>query len=167
MRSFDPRIVKALMKTMYLGLFMNTLGPIILMIVVVIARGDSFTLGATEVLPQSGSMQTLLYAAIALSLVDIIATFFIRKRLFDQSVCPEGMARQEYFEERVASISKIVFIFNASHSVYGLVLYFLGFPVEIMMLFVAVTLISYQFFRPRPKLLAEFFTRLTGEQLEI
>ncbi|MEZ5358190.1 MAG: hypothetical protein R3F48_05105 [Candidatus Zixiibacteriota bacterium] len=166
MRSYDPRIIKALMKTMYLGLFLNTMGPIVIMVLLVVVRGDSFNMQGRMSLPEDGAMRSLLYVAIALSIIIILITYFMRKKLLESSVCPEGTAKLQYFNDRVIVIARVVYLLNAIHTVFGLVLYSVGFPLEIMMLFTAGTLISYQFFRPRPRVLEEFFERVTGERLE-
>lgn len=151
---------------MYLGLFMNTLGPIIVLVLVIVARGESLNLQGRMVLPEDGALRTLLYIAVAVSLVIIILTHMIKKQLFARSVCPEDDAKQQYFEQRVTAISRVVYSLNAVHTIIGLVLYAVGFPMEIMMLFTAGTLITYQFFRPRPKALEAFFEKIVGETIE-
>ncbi|MCK5127479.1 MAG: hypothetical protein KAR42_14585 [candidate division Zixibacteria bacterium] len=167
MKTFDPQITKILMKTMSLGLFMNTLGPVALLIIAVMATGDSLNLQGGVTLPESSGMQTLFYALLGISIAAAIVTYLLKKRMFQNSTCPDGINPQQYFEERVWAITLIIYSFNLSHSFYGLVLYLVGFPIEIMMLFVAMTLITYQFYRPRPGFLTEFHVRITGKSEQI
>lgn len=166
MKTFDPRVIKVLMKTMYLGLFLNTLGPIIVMVLIVVLRGESFNFSRRMALPTDGGLLSLLYIAIALSLIVIVVTYLMRKKLFDAAICPDGKSRQVYFEERVMSISRLVYILNAMHAIFGLVLYSFGLPLEIMMLFTAGTLITYQFFRPRPRVLEQFYKKVVADSEE-
>ncbi len=53
------------------------------------------------------------------------------------------------FEKATFTTGIVIFAINASHTAYGILLAVLGASTEIAMLFVALTLVTYQLLRPR------------------
>jgi len=153
----DVNLTKILFKITYMGLFMNVLMPIGIFIAAAFLMGKDLQAGTGLDIPMDGTLRVLLYAFLALSLADVAVTYFIRKKFPEKILVREGQPPTEKFEQATMRISILVFSLNLSYSIYGLVLLFLGAEIEVMMLFLAISLIAYQLFRPRQKYLEQLW----------
>jgi len=149
----EVNFTKTLFRITYLGLFMNVLMPIGMFIAAAFLMDKNLQSGAGLDLPKDGNLQIFFYGFLTISAVDVAVTYFIRKKYAEKFLRAEGRSLDERFGRAALHVSVIIFSFNLSYSIYGLVLLFLGADIEMMMLFVAFSLITYQLFRPRPKYL--------------
>ena len=103
----------------------------------------------------SGSVNTglrniIFFVAISVMVATYIVKKFNLRKLFnlikDSSISSEKSLYKELF-----NINIIITSMCAAISIYGLVLVILGEKIEILLLFVAMSLIGYQFFRLRPR----------------
>jgi hypothetical protein len=158
----DAYITKVLTKTAYLGLFMNVVAPIaIFIIVMLITNQGILTEGGIDFAGRP-SLQIVFYVLLLVSAADLGLVYFLRRRLPAGILIGEGTGIEERFEKGVLKISVLVYVINLSHLFFGILLVFLGAAVEMMMLFVALTLIGYQLFRPRRKFLERMFQKLSN-----
>ncbi|MFH1700401.1 MAG: hypothetical protein ABIE07_07415 [Candidatus Zixiibacteriota bacterium] len=139
---------KAIIKSYYLGLFMNVLGPVVIFFIAAYLKDQSFQTAANVPFFPNLQIHILFYALLFISITDFVAAYFIRKSLSSRP-CPSVIDASEFFNRQMVTISVIVYSLNAMHTLYGLVLYVLGGAIEIMMLFVALTFVSYQILKPR------------------
>ncbi|MEE9443096.1 MAG: hypothetical protein V3V99_10580 [candidate division Zixibacteria bacterium] len=142
---------KAIIKSTYLGLFMNVLGPAAIFFVAAFIKGHGFQSAENAPYFPSSQIHILFYALLFISIADFVAAYFIRKS-FSSRPCPPDIDAYEFFTRQMVTISVVVYSLNLMHALYGLALYLLGAAIEIMMLFVALTFVSYQLFRPRKNL---------------
>lgn len=139
---------KAIIKSTYLGLFMNVIGPVAIFFAAAFVKGQGFQSAPDVPSFPSQNIQILFFALLFISITDLAATYFIRKNLSLRPY-PSDTNGVQFFTRQMVTISLVVYGMNAMHVLYGLVLFILGASIEIMMLFVALTFISYQLFRPR------------------
>jgi len=88
------------------------------------------------------------------AVADLAAIYIVKKkmltRLFDAKKSGHSPQPGSPYKE-LLSITIIITAMCAAPSVYGLVLTILGEKIEVLLFFVAMSLIGYQFFRLRPK----------------
>ena len=159
----DVNFTKTLFRITYLGLFLNVLMPIGIFIAAVYLLDKNIQGGAGLVVPDNGTLQIFFYAFLAISAVDVAITYFIRNKYPDRFLMHRGHSLQEKFDQAAMRVSVIIFSFNLSYAVYGMVLLLLGAEIEVMMLFLAFSLITYQLFRPRQKYLEKLLSKLSKE----
>lgn len=159
----EVNLTKTLFRITYLGLFMNVLMPIGIFIAAAFLREENLQNGAGLDIPRDGTLQIFFYAFLAVSVVDAAITYFIRKKYPEKFLRVEGGSLDERFGRAALRISVIIFSFNLSYSIYGLVLLILGSEIEVMMLFMAFSLITYQVFRPRQKYLERLIFIISGK----
>jgi hypothetical protein len=139
---------KAIIKSTYMGLFMNVLGPVVIFIIAAFVKGQGFQSAENAPSFPNQNIQFLFYALLFISITDLVAAYFIRKSLSSRPRPPDT-SHGEFFKRQMLTISVVVYGLNSMHAIYGLVLFVLGAAIEIMMLFVALTFVSYQIFKPR------------------
>jgi len=84
----------------------------------------------------------------------LIATFIVKKvnlKKLDKLIKETPNLSQKLLNKELFNINIIITSMCAGISVYGLVLIEFGEKIEILLLFVAMSLIGYQFFRLRPR----------------
>jgi len=133
-----------------------------------IESGDGLTLGQNNIMP------LLFYVCLAVSAMDFVVTFLVRRHMLQRFLVGQGVLAvltpsskptkpmPEQFEKSVMSISLVIYSLNFSHAVYGLLLALLGASSEVTLFFVALSLIGYQVFRPRQKYLERILNQVTG-----
>ena len=88
----------------------------------------------------------------AVAVADLIGIYLVRQVMLKKVLdTPAGSANQNIIYKRLLNITLVIVLMCSAISTYGLVLVILGEKFEILMLFVAVSLIGYQFFRLRPR----------------
>jgi hypothetical protein len=157
----DVDIGKVLTKITYLGLFMNLAAPVALIVAAMLLMEEGG--GLSSALGDKSTIGMLFFIFLALSLADGIVTYMLRRTLPGRLIVAAGHSLDEQFEKAAVRISVIIFSLNLSHCIYGVVLAVLGAQSRVVMLFAALSLISYELFRPRESYLERILTCLRGE----
>ncbi len=147
-------------KVTYMGLVMNVLAPIGMFVGVMLLLDKEIQSGDGFSFQGNGDVQILFYALLTIAAIDGIATYIIRKKMPAALLQVRGESTFERFEKAAIRFSLVIFAINLSYTFYGLILVLLGAEVEIMMLFMALSLIGYQLFRPRQKYLSRLMKRV-------
>jgi hypothetical protein len=88
----------------------------------------------------------------AVAVADLIGIYLVRQVMLKKVMdTPASSSNQNIIYKRLLNITLVIVLMCSAISTYGLVLVILGEKFEILMLFVAVSLIGYQFFRLRPR----------------
>jgi hypothetical protein len=148
-----------LTRVTFIGLVMNVMVPTTLLVVMALFRGDVAESAGISWQEQSKN-QMFVYILLAVAVVDLVTAGIIRRRPPRSVIGISGLPPAEQFEKSVMSLFWLIFSLNLSCTFYGLVLVVIGLRIEVMMLFVALTLIGYQVLRPRQKFLEAFWSRL-------
>ncbi len=165
MRISDDDLTRILTKTTYLGLMMNILAPATLFAILVILRGGGIT--EKSLLPTDRPELTIIfYACLAVSTLGVLITYLLRRATAASIVKGRNPAPATDFESRVLAFSIITFALNESYAVLGLVLALLGMGREVFLLFIALTMITYQLFRPRRAFLEQLRDKLERTTVE-
>ncbi len=93
-------------------------------------------------------------AVFAVAVADLVAIYLVKKSMLkkiakSQSNANVPNAIEEY--KKLLNITLVIALMCAAISTYGLILVFLGEKLEVLLLFVAGSLLGYQFFRLRPR----------------
>ena len=160
----DVDMGKVLTRITYLGLFMNILTPVALIVAAMLLMEEGG--GLSSALGAKSTISLLFFVFLALSFADGIATYIIRRTLPGRLAVVAGQPLEKQFEKAAMRISVIIFSMNLSHCIYGVVLAVLGTQSRVAMLFAALSLISYELFRPRESYLEQLLARLRGESRE-
>jgi hypothetical protein len=143
---------------------MNVLLPIGLFAATAVLLGKDIQSQNGIVIPEKGPIQIIFYALLIVSLADAVATYYVRKKMPARFFRGQIGTTAERFDKAVVNLAIIIYTFNLSYSIYGLVLVLMGAEMEIMMLFMAFSLIGYQLFRPRPKYLRHLISEVLPEE---
>lgn len=95
----------------------------------------------------------LFFAAVA----DMAAIFLVKKSMLGKAIKTLNGPEETIPYKALFNITSIITIMCLAISTYGLVLVYLGEKFEILMLFVALSLVAYQFFRLRARDFEEKF----------
>ena len=163
MNQDEQQIIRVLARTTYLGLFINVMAPIGLFVVAMTLTGGITGEGGLG-LDDRPMVRFLFFVFLGMSVIDFIVCLIIRKSLPARLISASGGSPSERFAGAARNIALVIFIFNALYSVYGLVLVALGAQIEVMMLFVAFSLIGYQFLRPRRAFLERLMDITAGDK---
>jgi hypothetical protein len=143
------------------GLVANVIVPTTLLVVIALWRGGITRSEGTSLIEQSEN-RMFFYILLAMGVVDLALAAFIRRWAPRSVIGRIELPPAEQFEKSAMSLSWAIFSLNLSCTFYGLVLVVIGMKIEVMMLFVAMTLIGYQLFRPRQKSLEALRDRLAA-----
>jgi hypothetical protein len=157
----DVDMGKVLTKITYLGLLMNLAAPVALIVAAMLLMEEGG--GLSSALGDKSTIGLLFFVFLALSIADGIVTYMIRRILPGRLAVAAGHSLDEQFEKAAVRISVIIFSLNLSHCIYGVVLAVLGAQSRVVMLFAALSLISYELFRPRESYLERILICLRGE----
>ncbi|MCP4570639.1 MAG: hypothetical protein GY841_23900 [FCB group bacterium] len=153
-------MIRVLARTTFLGLAMNILAPIIYIVLAVFLSGESAALGGGLKLPNQGYLQTLFYVFLAIAVVGLLATWYLKRNLPWGVITAGGRTTEERFESGAQKIAIIIFAINDIYAVMGVVLMLMGAGFEVMMIFVALNFVGYQLFRPRRTFLENVWERI-------
>lgn len=161
MRISDDELTRILTKTTFLGLMMNILVPATLFAILVIFRGGGIS--EVSLLPTDRpELIIIFYAGLAVSAAGVLITYLLRRAIPASIVKGKILSPAREFESRVMAFSIITFALNESYAVVGMVLALLGMSREVFLLFIALTMITYQLFRPRRAFLEQLRDKLEG-----
>lgn len=145
----EEAIARVLGRLTLIGLIFNVLVPIGIIGVLLFARSTEIDSSSGFTFGDSPQTQILFFALLAVSVIDILVAALVRYHLPEKVMKQSALSRPEAFEKAAVTTGIVIFAINASHTAYGIILGFLGASTEITMLFVALTLLTYQLFRPR------------------
>ena len=165
MNQHDPLTAKTLAKVTFLGLIMNVVIPVVCVVLAVYLTGETVSSGPGLSFDGMGDLPPMTYVFLCISIISLIITWYIKRRLPAGLITAGGETADQRFEKGTMKFSLIIFSINESYAVYGLILKFMGVEFEVMMIFVAMSCIGYQVFRPRPAYLEKIRDRI--ESMEI
>jgi hypothetical protein len=152
--------IRILTKTTYFGLLLNVVFPIALFVIALLFGGrDPMTDGSVLPSADQAMASMLYYIFLALSVLELGIVFLLRKHLPVFMFKSHSGDDETDFAANAMSVSTMIFAFNEGPAIYGLVLVLLGLDLEVMMLFIAISLIGYQLFRPRATFLDKVLER--------
>ena len=167
MSDSDVDITKTLTKVTYLGLLMNVLFPVAYVGVAVFLKQRNQDMEMSGGFTISPQLKLIFYIFLAISCLDFAFAYYVRRKLprkflttGQQMKQMPGLSLADHFHQSATTISLILFAAIGASSLYGLVLVITGAQLEVMVLFVALTLIGYQFFRPREAFLERVLERV-------
>jgi len=144
---------------------LNTTGFIINLVVPAIMLFLGFYLRTQVFNPPdlgASTISVLLYTLIAVSLIEVVVAFFLKRRLF--SNLDKYFTGSYDLEEQVGLVAKmmiIIHVLSATPVLYGLLYYFLGGSLEGFLMMVILNLLGFQACRIRKsdaEKLEEYFT---------
>lgn len=87
-----------------------------------------------------------------IAVADLIGTYIIKKYMLNRAhLAREGNSDEIKAYRMLLNITLVIVLMCSAISTYGLILVILGEKFEMLVLFVAISLIGYQFFRLRPR----------------
>lgn len=163
----DLEFTKLLIKITYTGLLLNVILPIGIFAAIMVLMNGDFQTGAGIGFPEDPGLRIMFYGLLTVSAADLIATIIIRRKMPGMFLKSQGGTAGEGSARAVMNFSIVIFAFNLSYTIYGLVLVLMGAEMEVMMLFVALSLIGYQLFRPRQSYLERLLSKIESENKQI
>ena len=136
---------RLLIRPLYFGLLLNILIPVVLLAITYFLEKKDVMSGTFD--PDTYSV--LFWIFCVLAIVDGVLTFVIRQKLF---FAPMVMTKETFEDDLMQGFFKnsiVCYAMAMAIAVYGFVLFFLGGSFETMVLFVLISMIAYQFIRPR------------------
>lgn len=161
MSEHDGLIGRVLTRATYIGLVMNVLFPVIVLVVAVLVFSAEITNAGGLHLQNKPTVEMLFYVFIAVTVLDFAVAHFIRNRMPAALIDSTAGSVDERFERSAIKISLIIFALNMSYVLYGIVLMLLGASIEVLMLFAALSMIGFQFLRPRRDYLETMLKKLS------
>ncbi|MDD4051019.1 MAG: hypothetical protein PHR28_03835 [candidate division Zixibacteria bacterium] len=152
-----------LVRVTFIGLVMNVIVPTTLLVVMALLRGNIFDTSGFSFAEQPENRMFFIILLV-MGVADLALAAFIRKRPPRSVIGLADLPAEEQFEKSAMSLSWAIYSLNLSCTFYGLVLVVIGMRIEVMMLFVAMTLIGFELFRPRLKSLEMLWDRLESER---
>ncbi|PKK81996.1 MAG: hypothetical protein CVT49_15945 [candidate division Zixibacteria bacterium HGW-Zixibacteria-1] len=138
-------INKLLIKPVYIGLFMNILVPAILLgIVYYIDKNGGQGRGLT-----SDTYNIMFWALCVVAISEGAMAFILRQKFFFSPMAVSKETLEDDLVRGFMNASIICYAFTSAIAIYGLILFFMGGTFETMVLFVLISMIAYQFIRPR------------------
>lgn len=151
---------RVMIKVTYIGLLLNVIIPIGIFGGAVFILDKNLNTASGMNLPADSPVQIIFYGLLMVSIIDVAVTLLLRRKLPEGILRTSGANPYERFERAAVKFSIIIFSFNLSYAIYGLVLILMGAELQVLMLFMAFSLITYQVFRPRQKFLERFQQRV-------
>lgn len=159
MNSQKIEIMRVQLKTTYIGLILNVFVPITLIIVIYLLAARGIVASGGFDFFDKKYLQVLFFLLLAVSLGDFAAIYIYRKRYVAGLVKSEAEPAVVQFENSAVRLAWITYLMNLMHVGYGVGLLILGSPYEVILLFMALTLVGYQIFRPRRKYLERLYRK--------
>jgi hypothetical protein len=149
---------KTHIRLLYLGILTDIFAPLIIFFIVVFFREKLIRVQNIE------RIELLFYVFLILSLGEIGAIFIFRKKFWQSfirkkaghrplagsPVRSESVSNPQFFgEQKILGFGMVVYALCFTPTLYGLVYYLLGGTWERFSLFVAVTFLLFQLFKPK------------------
>ena len=156
-------LTRVLARTTFLGLAMNILAPVIYVVLAVVLSGESVAVGGGLDIPGQGYLQILFYTFMMLAIIGLLVIWYLKRNIPLGMISAGGNTVEERFEKGAQKIAIIIFAFNDVYAIMGLVLMLMGAGFEVMMVFVALSFVGYQLFRPRRAFLEKVWERIAND----
>jgi len=164
LNKYDADILRAMTRSIYLGLVMNLIAPVVLLGAAMFFLGDGSSFGEGIAFGPEKDTEIMFYALLGVSVMDFAIVFGFRRLmpdfLFD--LRPDSFSGR--FDATVWKMSLLIYGFNLSYSVWGFVMIALGASIDTAVPFLAMTMIGYQLFRPRKKFLLRVIERIEKDK---
>jgi len=149
------------MKILYLGLFIDIVGA-----VVIFFGGTYLVDNVLEKIADPDKMKVFGYVLLAVSFTELIAIFFIKRNFFN----PESIKRMnprtfKQFSGQIKVYYLILYFLAFAPSIYGLLYYYLCGDQNMFVLMVCITLIGYLLIRPRPSFIEKMAEPFDFEEI--
>lgn len=134
------------MKILYIGLFINVVGAVI-----VFFGGTYLVDNVLEKIADPEKMKVFGYALLAVSIIELVAIFFMKRNFFN----PDNIKRMNprtfmQFAGQIKVYYLILYFLAFAPSIYGLLYYYLCGDQNMFVLMICITLIGYMMIRPKP-----------------
>lgn len=169
-------IEKIYLRILHLGILMDIFAPIVVFFFAVLLRERLIHIQSVK------ELNLLFYVLLIIGLLEIAAIFIFRKKFWEPFIqrkvghlpMADSLAQNKAdsnprcsIEQNLVTFGIVIFTLCFSPTVYGLVYYLLGGTWEHFAIFVAITFLSFQLFKPKQEEL-EKLTRdlnVTGNSL--
>lgn len=138
-------INRLLIKPVYIGLFMNILMPIILLAIVYYVEKN----GGRNVTYDTATYNMFFWIFCVVAIGEGVVAFILKQKLFFSPMIKSKETFEDDLLRGFMTSSIICYSCTTAIAIYGLVLFLLGGTFETMVLFVLISMIAYQFIRPR------------------
>lgn len=156
-------ILRVQLKATYIGLFLNVLLPITLIVVIYLLVERGIVASGGFSFFDRPHLKIIFFILIAVSLIDYVVIYIFRKRYLESASPAVTGSPKDSFEKSAIRLAWITCILNMIPIGYGVAMILLGSPYEAAMLFIALTLVGYQIFRPRRKYLEQLYEKFEGK----
>ncbi len=146
---------KTYIKIFHLGILIDIFAPIVIFFFAILLRERLINIKSIK------ELNLLFYVLLIISLFEIAAIFIFRKRFWEpflqrkirQGLSPaqnkSGSNPKISIEQNLISSGIVIFALSFSPSLYGLVYYLFGGTWEHFSIFIAITFLSFQLFKPK------------------
>ena len=161
---------KIYLRILYLGILMDIFAPIVVFFFAILLRERLIHLKSIK------ELNLLFYVLLIISLLEIAAIFIFRKRFWEpfiQSKAGQGLTLAQNksglnpqcsIDQNLISFGMVIYALCFSPALYGLVYYILGGTWEHFAIFIAITFLSFQLFKPKPEELEKLTRDLKIEE---
>jgi len=136
---------RLLIRPLYFGLLLNILVPIALLAIVYFLEKKAVMSGTLD--PETYNVIFWILCVVAIA--DGVLTFVIKQKLFFAPMIKTEKTFEDDLIQGFLRNSIVCYAMVMAIAVYGFVLFILGGNFETMVLFVLISMIAYQFIRPR------------------
>lgn len=145
-------------KIIYYGVVLDVFLPFILAIIAYTIKSRRSEITAN--LP----LNVLLCCLLIVSAGDLLICFFMKRKMFSEISSNKGeQGPNPQIEEIIFKYAILIFSLCLASSIYGFVYFLLGGTLEKYVLFVVITMVGYQFFKPRDRDFRKAFTNQNSD----
>jgi hypothetical protein len=160
---------KTHIRLLHLGILTDIFAPIIIFLIAVFSRDRLIQVRNIE------NLELLFYVFLILSLGEIGAIFIFRKKIWQSSTQNKvgqglslaqnkSVSNPQFFTgQKILGFGMVIYALCLAPTLYGLVYYLLGGTWERFSLFVAVTFLLFQLFKPKQEELEKLISELKTE----
>ena len=135
---------KAFIRILHWGIFIDIFLPVVIFFLAIYLRDNFLSVQSLK------NIELLFYVLIIISLGEILVIFIFRKRFWETFTQKKLQANSPLtMEQNLFRFGMIIYALCLSFTLYGLIYYLLGGTWERFALFVAITFLSFQLFKPR------------------
>ncbi|MEW5922781.1 MAG: hypothetical protein AB1746_02210 [Candidatus Zixiibacteriota bacterium] len=142
-RKFD--INRLLIKPVYIGLFLNIMLPIIFLAIVYYVDKN----GGRNINYDADTYNKFFWIFCVVAIAEGVTAFIVKQKLFFSPMIKSKETFEDDLLKGFMTASIICYAFTSGIGVYGLVLFLIGGTFETAVLFFLISMIAYQFIRPR------------------
>jgi hypothetical protein len=137
---------KIYLQILHLGILIDIFAPIIVFFFAVLLRERLIHIQSIK------ELNLLFYVLLIISFSEIAAIFIFKKRFWEPFIQKKaGLNPESSVEHNLVTFGIVIYTLCFSPALYGLVYYLLGGTWEHFALFIAITFLSFQLFKPKPE----------------